>query len=357
MNHFDIGTAQPARPRLLDSTASIIRHLIHLPNRALSAAEVRVALPRGGVGVDSVAPKMHPIVDAIAEHTADPVHVAADLISRAEHDEMADSAFVTDRAQLADAADRELVNQLQTTVYRERVTAALTGKQSAIVLVDDLDVRVRVNAYAAELLEIQTTNAHRFASWIRSADAVFVDVWSPVSPGDYCAGSNQVLHSSGLMVQTFLKGIHVVDYDVAALKDVSANAIMLPQNESLSAHGEPARHRLERMSRSREEQKIRPARRSVSLADLPLRQDLRGRSPYDTVAERPRPTQQQREVSGITHLSGLPDRQDRHDFRVGTLWPADDPNDLLSQPSSVKSGDETPTPSSSAPARGARSPR
>ena len=207
---------------------------------------------RSQVGIDAQAGPTE--IAILASHTADPVHVAADLISLAEHDEMAASVLVTDSTKLADATDRELANQLETTVHRGRVTAALTGKQSAIVLVDDLDAGVRtVNAYAAEHLEIQTAGAREVASRIRSAGAIFVGAYSPVSLGDYCAGSNHVLptarcarHSSGLSVQTFLKGIHVVDYDEAALKDVSGYVITLSQAENLPAHGEAVRRRFER---------------------------------------------------------------------------------------------------------------
>jgi histidinol dehydrogenase len=206
---------------------------------------------RSQVGIDAEAGPTE--IAILADHTADPVHVAADLISQAEHDEMAASVLVTHSERLADATDRELANQLETTVHRERVTAALSGKQSAIVLVDDLDAGVRtVNAYAAEHLEIQTVDARDVASRIRSAGAIFVGAYSPVSLGDYCAGSNHVLptagcarHSSGLSVQTFLKGIHVVDYDEAALKDLSGYVITLSQAENLPAHGEAVRRRFE----------------------------------------------------------------------------------------------------------------
>lgn len=206
---------------------------------------------RSQVGIDAEAGPTE--IAILADLTADPAHVAADLISQAEHDEMAASVLVTDSTKLADATDSELANQLETTVHRERVTAALTGKQSAVVLVDDLDAGVRtVNAYAAEHLEIQTIDAREVASRIRSAGAVFVGAYSPVSLGDYCAGSNHVLptagcarHSSGLSVQTFLKGIHVVDYDEAALKDVSGYVITLSQAENLPAHGEAVRRRFE----------------------------------------------------------------------------------------------------------------
>jgi histidinol dehydrogenase len=139
-------------------------------------------------------------------------------------------------------------------VHRQRVTTALAGRQSAIILVDDIDAGIRtVNAYAAEHLEIQTVDAYRVAAQIHSAGAIFVGAYSPVSLGDYCAGSNHVLptagsarHSSGLSVQTFLRGIHVVDYTEAALKDVSGHVVTLAKAEDLPAHGEAVRRRFER---------------------------------------------------------------------------------------------------------------
>ena len=209
-------------------------------------------LCRSRVGIDAEAGPTE--IAILADDTADPAHLAADLISQAEHDEMAASVLVTPSQGLAEATDAEVAAQLQTTVHRDRVTAALTGRQSGIILVDDLDAGVQVvNAYAAEHLEIQTADAPQVASRIRSAGAIFVGPYSPVSLGDYCAGSNHVLptagcarHSSGLSVQTFLRGIHVVDYDEAALKDVSGHVITLSKAEDLPAHGEAVRRRFER---------------------------------------------------------------------------------------------------------------
>jgi histidinol dehydrogenase len=209
-------------------------------------------LCRSRVGIDAEAGPTE--IAILADETADPVHVAADLISQAEHDEMAASVLVTPSAELADATDTELAAQLQATVHRQRVTTALAGRQSAIILVDDIDAGIRtVNAYAAEHLEIQTANSDQVAARIRSAGAIFVGPYSPVSLGDYCAGSNHVLptagsaaHSSGLSVQTFLRGIHVVDYTEAALKDVSGHVITLADAEDLPAHGDAIRRRFER---------------------------------------------------------------------------------------------------------------
>lgn len=209
-------------------------------------------LCRSQVGIDAEAGPTE--IAILADHTADPAHVAADLISQAEHDELSAGVLVTPSTELADATEAQVADQLQTTRHRERVTAALTGPQSAIVLVDDVDSGIRVvNAYAAEHLEIQTVDAAAVATRIRNAGAIFVGPWSPVSLGDYCAGSNHVLptagcarHSSGLSTQTFLRGIHVVDYTESALKDVSGHVITLANAEDLPSHGEAVRRRFER---------------------------------------------------------------------------------------------------------------
>ena len=232
-----------------DGTELTPVNMITGPGNIYVTAAKRIC--RSQVGIDAEAGPTE--IAILADHTADPVHVAADLISQAEHDEMAASVLVTPSTELADATAVQLNTQLQTTVHRERVTAALTGKQSAIVLVDDVDAGIRVvNAYAAEHLEIQTADASAVAHQIRSAGAIFIGPYSPVSLGDYCAGSNHVLptagcarHSSGLSVQTFLKGIHVVDYSEAALKDVSGHVITLAEAENLPAHGEAVRRRFE----------------------------------------------------------------------------------------------------------------
>ena len=207
---------------------------------------------RAQVGIDAEAGPTE--IAILADGTADPAHVAADLISQAEHDEMAASVLVTASTELADAVDAALTEQLATTVHRERVLTALAGPQSATVLVDDLDTGVRVvNAYGAEHLEIQTADAAGVAARIRSAGAIFVGAYAPVSLGDYCAGSNHVLptagsarHSSGLSVQTFLRGIHVIDYTEAALKEVSGHVQVLAAAEQLPAHGEAVRRRFAR---------------------------------------------------------------------------------------------------------------
>ncbi|ROP40933.1 histidinol dehydrogenase [Saccharothrix texasensis] len=201
-------------------------------------------LLRGLIGIDSEAGPTE--IAVLADGTADPVHVAADLISQAEHDTLAASVLVTTSVELADAVDAELARQVGETKHHERVRTALTGRQSGTVLVSSLDEGLRVvDTYAAEHLEIQTADAREVAARVRAAGAIFVGAHSPVSLGDYCAGSNHVLptagcarHSSGLSVQTFLRGIHVIDYSEDALREVAPHVVALANAEDLPAHGQ-----------------------------------------------------------------------------------------------------------------------
>ncbi|MBR7744032.1 histidinol dehydrogenase [Phycicoccus sp. BSK3Z-2] len=198
----------------------------------------------GVIGIDSEAGPTE--IAVLADDTADAEHVASDLVSQAEHDPLAAAVLVTDSPALADAVDEALARRVAATKHTERVAEALSGRQSAIVLVDDVEVGLDVvNAYAAEHLEIQTADAAAVAARVRNAGAVFVGPFAPVSLGDYCAGSNHVLptggcacHSSGLSVQSFLRGIHVVEYDEAALRDVGGHVVTLARAEDLPAHGE-----------------------------------------------------------------------------------------------------------------------
>ncbi len=201
-------------------------------------------LLKGVIGIDAEAGPTE--IAILADDSADPDHVAADLVSQAEHDPLAAAVLVTDSEQLVDDTMAALARRVPATKHSERVAVALTGTQSRLVLVDDLDAGLAVvNAYAAEHLEIQTRDAAAVAARVRNAGAVFVGPHSPVSLGDYAAGSNHVLptagcacHSSGLSVQSFLRGIHVVDYDEAALRDIARHVVTLAQSEDLPGHGE-----------------------------------------------------------------------------------------------------------------------
>ncbi|BDZ58377.1 histidinol dehydrogenase [Barrientosiimonas humi] len=201
-------------------------------------------LLKGLIGIDSEAGPTE--IAILADDSADPGHVAADLISQAEHDELAAAVLVTDSDALAGAVEEALTAQVAATKHSERIRVSLAGEQSAIVLVDDVEAGLRVvDAYAAEHLEIQTRDASAVAARVRNAGAIFVGPYAPVSLGDYCAGSNHVLptggcacHSSGLSVQSFLRGIHVVDYSRDALREVSRAVVTLAEAEDLPAHGQ-----------------------------------------------------------------------------------------------------------------------
>jgi len=208
---------------------------------------------RGVIGIDSEAGPTE--IAILADDSAIAADVAADLISQAEHDVIAAAVLVTTSPELAVAVEKELDIRVAATKHSARIKEALSGIQSAIVLVDSiaqgLDV---VNAYAAEHLEIQTVDAASDALKIRNAGAVFIGRFSPVSLGDYSAGSNHVLptggcacHSSGLSVQTFLRGLHYIEYSKQAFIDIVPTVITLANSEDLPAHGEAMSVRLENL--------------------------------------------------------------------------------------------------------------
>ncbi|NUR24750.1 MAG: histidinol dehydrogenase [Catenulispora sp.] len=223
--------------------------LVTGPGNIYVAAAKR--LLKGVIGIDAEAGPTEIMV--VADATADPGIVAADLISQAEHDPLAAAVLVTDAEELADAVVRELETRVAATKHSERIREALGGRQSALVLVDDIEAALVVaNGYAAEHLEIQTRDAAADAAKVRNAGAVFVGSFAPVSLGDYLAGSNHVLptggcacHSSGLSVQSFLRGIHVVDYSRDALAEAAGLVVALANAEDLPAHGEAVTARFE----------------------------------------------------------------------------------------------------------------
>jgi len=206
-------------------------------------------LLKGVVGIDAEAGPTE--IAILADDTAEPAFVAADLISQAEHDPLAAAVLVTPSEALAAEVEAELDKQVSVTRHVERIRTSLGGQQSGIVLVDDLEQGLDVvNAYAAEHLEIQTANAAELAARVRNAGAIFLGPFAPVSLGDYCAGSNHVLptagcacHSSGLSVRSFLKAVHVVDYSRDALAEVADHVVTLAEAEELPGHGAAVRVR------------------------------------------------------------------------------------------------------------------
>ncbi|SEC28561.1 histidinol dehydrogenase [Paramicrobacterium humi] len=201
-------------------------------------------LVRGQVGIDSEAGTTEILV--IADGTAKASLIAADLVSQAEHDEAAASVLVTDSPALARDVALELEGLVERTENGERVRAALSGPQSAIVLVDDVVLAADFsNAYGPEHLEIHTHDPRATLQHITSAGAIFLGPHSPVSLGDYMAGSNHVLptggqarFSSGLGAYTFLRPQQVIEYHETALREVSERIVTLAQAERLPAHGE-----------------------------------------------------------------------------------------------------------------------
>jgi histidinol dehydrogenase len=212
------------------------------PGNIYVAAAKRVV--RGQTGIDSEAGTTEILV--IADAAADARYVAADLVSQAEHDEAAASLLVTDSPEFADRVAAELDALAGDTKHTERVRTALSGQQSAIVLVDDLAAAAAFsNAYGPEHLEIQSEDPEAVLAHIESAGAIFLGAHSPVSLGDYLAGSNHVLptggqarFSSGLGAYSFLRPQQVIRYDRAALGEVAARIVALSTAEDLPAHGE-----------------------------------------------------------------------------------------------------------------------
>ena len=207
---------------------------------------------RGLIGIDSEAGPTE--IAILADDSALAIDVAADLISQAEHDEMAAAVLVTDSKDLIAKVVEQLIIQVDKTKHKGRVKAALSGNQSAIVFVDSIAQGVDViNAYAPEHLELILKNSKAVSAQIRNAGAIFLDRFSPVSLGDYAAGSNHVLptggcacHSSGLSVNTFMRNISVIHYDQNAFNQVASEVITLANAEDLPAHGSAIEVRLEK---------------------------------------------------------------------------------------------------------------
>jgi histidinol-phosphate aminotransferase len=272
------------------------------PGNVYVAAAKR--LLRGAVSTDAEAGPTE--VAVVADHTADPRFVAADLIAQAEHDSLAACLLITTDQQLADSVDAELASQLAAARHADRIAAALKG-QSGCVLVDDLAAAVAVaDAWAPEHLEIQAVGAAELARTVRNAGAIFVGPYAPVSLGDYLAGSNHVLptggtarHSGGLSVLTFLRGIHVVSCTQQALAEVAPHIDALGGAEDLAAHVNAVRVRVQ-AERTQPTQPTEPAKRRATETSMgatdasqtqiagpatsaglpPLRADLVGRTPY-----------------------------------------------------------------------------
>jgi histidinol dehydrogenase len=219
------------------------------PGNVYVAAAKR--LLSGVIGIDSEAGPTE--IGILADDSAAPAYLAADLVAQAEHDELAACLLVTDAPALLDAVDAELGQQVAGARHRARIEKALTG-QSAYVLVDDIDAGLRVvDAWAAEHLEVMTRDASAVAARVTNAGAIFVGPYAPVSLGDYLAGSNHVLptggtarRSGGLSVHTFLRQVHVVEATEEALASAAPHVDALGGAEGLDAHVAAVRARIPR---------------------------------------------------------------------------------------------------------------
>lgn len=219
------------------------------PGNVFVAAAKRIV--NGTVGIDSEAGTTEILI--IADDSARPAYVAMDLISQAEHDESAASVLVTDSERLAAEVQSELVKRAARTQHSERAHTALSGPQSAVILVDDIETAARLsNAYAPEHLEIHTRDDERTLENITDAGAIFLGPMTPVSLGDYLAGSNHVLptsgtarFASGLGAHTFLRAQQIVRYEPEALSAVADKLVSLATAEGLPAHGEAVSARFE----------------------------------------------------------------------------------------------------------------
>lgn len=223
--------------------------LVTGPGNVYVAAAKR--LLRGVIAIDSEAGPTEIMI--IADNTANPAYLAADLISQAEHDEQAAAILVTDSMDVIERVRSEISIQVGTSANKSRILEALAGQQSALVLVQSLETAVQVaNFYATEHLSIQTSQNSALLRDISNAGAVFLGSYSPVSLGDYLAGSNHVLPTggqakfgSGLGVHTFLRAQQVVQYSETALSEVANNIVSIANSEGLEAHGEAIKIRFQ----------------------------------------------------------------------------------------------------------------
>ncbi|MFT4235992.1 MAG: histidinol dehydrogenase [Microbacterium sp.] len=217
-------------------------------NNFVAAAKRAVS---GDVGIDAEAGATEILVSADDE--ADARLIAYDLVSQAEHDEQAGAVLVTTSERLATEVDEWTARLAEATAHSERARTALEGPQSAIVLVDDAaSAEAFSNAYAPEHLELHLVDAQDAAARYTNAGAIFIGATSPVSLGDYLAGSNHVLptggtarFAAGLGASVFLRPQQLIEYDLDALEQVRDSLVALAGAELLPAHGEAVSARFE----------------------------------------------------------------------------------------------------------------
>lgn len=221
--------------------------LVTGPGNIFVAAAKRVL--RGTIGIDSEAGTTEILI--LADSSANAKFIAYDLISQAEHDDAAASVLVTDSEELIAAVTAELELLVSKTYHQARVKNALGGQQSALVLVEDISRAIDVaNAYATEHLEIMTQDNSAVLNAIKHAGAIFLGDFSPVSLGDYMAGSNHVLptgstarFNAGLGVHTFLRAQQVIAYEREGLQEIAHRIDTFANAEGLPGHGDAVKAR------------------------------------------------------------------------------------------------------------------
>ena len=205
----------------------------------------------GHVGIDMIAGPSEVLV--IADRTANPEYVAADLLSQAEHDPLAAVVLVTDSGLLADNVAYELTRQVAKLERRDIAQASLDA-YGAIVLVENLDQAVRVaNEIAPEHLELAVADPYALLPRIENAGAVFLGHYTPEPVGDYWAGPNHTLPTSGtarfsspLGVDDFIKRMSVIQYSKKTLLEQGEDIAAFADTEGLTAHANAVRVRLKR---------------------------------------------------------------------------------------------------------------
>ena len=197
----------------------------------------------GAAGIDMVAGPSE--IAVIADDSANPAFIAADLLSQAEHDELAMSVLITPSTALADRVNVEINKQI-VKLPKAKIAAASLNSFGTIILCKDLKEAAKIsNLLAPEHLELCTDNPDNLLPLITSAGAVFMGYYAPEALGDYMAGPNHVLPTNGsarffspLSVDTYLKKISVIKYDKAGLSKKAKDIVALAENEGLRAHAE-----------------------------------------------------------------------------------------------------------------------
>ncbi|HEV7336532.1 MAG TPA: histidinol dehydrogenase [Bosea sp. (in: a-proteobacteria)] len=244
---YRIGGAQ-AVAALAHGTATIapVAKIVGPGNAYVAAAKRRVF---GTVGIDMIAGPSEVLV--LADASANPDWIAADLLAQAEHDTASQSILITDDAALAGEVERAVESQLRT-LPRAEIAAASWADFGAVILVETLEAAIPlVDRLAPEHLEIITGDPERLAGRIRNAGAIFLGGHTPEAIGDYVGGSNHVLptarsarFSSGLGVPDFMKRTSLLKCDAGALRALAGAAVELAEAEGLQAHGRSVTIRL-----------------------------------------------------------------------------------------------------------------